>query len=44
MTAHCMAVTAQEIADRTVGQIEGDGSRAIRRVETVDNAEPDVLA
>ncbi len=37
------AITAQEIADRTGGRVEGDGSRVVHGVETVDKATPDML-
>lgn len=43
MTAYSPEITAQEIADRTEGRIEGDGSCVVHGVETVDKAEPDML-
>lgn len=41
--ALCPGLTAQEVADRVGGRLEGEGTCVIRSVETVDKAEPDML-
>lgn len=43
MTSPYSEITAQEIASRTGGRLDGDGTRHVRSVETLDKATPDML-
>ena len=43
MTRNRKSLRAQQIAEHIGGRIEGDPSRVVRGVETIDKAEPDML-